>query len=68
MLLSKIIYLQQYAQYSNISMGFYTWATHGNQKKRGNWETQKPMSCFLETSQNDKLWKPQKLQKPMETG
>ena len=30
-------------------MGFYTWATHGNQRKPGNWETWQPMSCFPET-------------------
>jgi len=44
-------------------MGFYTWATHGNQKKPGNWETWQPMSCFLETLKmmSYQLWKTKKL-------
>ena len=51
----------QYLSFS-VSTGFYTWATHGNQQKPGNWEIRKPMSCFPETSQNDELRKPQKPQ------
>src|SRR5271168_4121460 len=54
-------WVHQYLCFS-VSTGFYTWATHGNQQKPGNWEIRKPMSCFPETSQNDELRKPQKPQ------